>query len=140
MKLPNGYGSVVKLPGNRRKPYAVRITYMDSENGIPKRKRKYIAYFSDQKHALSYLAEYNNGAVVKEHQKYADTPTFAELYDKWCKYRKSLKTNPSASTWKNYNIAFGMYAPIHHKNHISEGLRASGMYHSTKQQVKDHCW
>ena len=123
MKLPNGYGSVVKLPGNRRKPYAVRITYMDSENGIPKRKRKYIAYFSDQKHALSYLAEYNNGAVVKEHQKYADTPTFAELYDKWCKYRKSLKTNPSASTWKHYNIAFGMYAPIHHKKIIS--LRAS---------------
>lgn len=26
MKLPNGYGSIVKLKGNRRKPYQVRIT------------------------------------------------------------------------------------------------------------------
>lgn len=26
MKLPNGYGSVAKLTGNRRRPYMVRIT------------------------------------------------------------------------------------------------------------------
>ena len=26
MKLPNGYGSVVKMGGHRRKPYAVRKT------------------------------------------------------------------------------------------------------------------
>jgi hypothetical protein len=26
MKLPNGYGSVVKLKGERRRPYAVRKT------------------------------------------------------------------------------------------------------------------
>ena len=26
MKLPNGYGSVYKLSGNRRKPWAARVT------------------------------------------------------------------------------------------------------------------
>ena len=26
MRLPNGFGSVHKLPGNRRNPYRVRIT------------------------------------------------------------------------------------------------------------------
>ena len=26
MKLPNGYGSVTKLSGNRRKPYLARVT------------------------------------------------------------------------------------------------------------------
>lgn len=26
MKLPNGYGSISKLTGNRRKPYVVRIS------------------------------------------------------------------------------------------------------------------
>lgn len=26
MRLPNGYGGVVKLSGNRRRPYAARIT------------------------------------------------------------------------------------------------------------------
>lgn len=124
MKLPNGYGNVVKMPGNRRKPYAVRISYWEDIPGQkPKRKQKYIAFFSEKKLALSYLAEYNSGAVIPEHQKYADTPTFAELYEKWKKYRKTLTTNPTESTWKNYNIAFGMFAPVHHKKIIS--IRAS---------------
>lgn len=26
LKLPNGYGAIVKLNGNRRKPFQVRIT------------------------------------------------------------------------------------------------------------------
>lgn len=46
MKLPNGYGSVVKLKGKRRKPWAVRISYL-------------------QDSALAYLAEYNNGGLVQ---------------------------------------------------------------------------
>ena len=90
--MPNGYGSVVKLTGKRRKNWAVRISYMENIPGQkPKRKRKYIAYFTDQKRALEYLTEYNSGAIVKEHEKYSDIPTFAELYDKWKKYRKGLK-------------------------------------------------
>lgn len=41
MKMPNGYGSVVKLSGKRRKPWAVRISYMDeSPDGVIKRKQK----------------------------------------------------------------------------------------------------
>lgn len=120
MKLPNGYGSVIKLSGKRRKPWTVRTSYLEEQpNGTVKRKRKYLGYFSDQKSALSFLAEYNNGLVVKEHQKYTDIPTFAELYDKWKKYRKGLKSNPSASTWKNYDIAFNFFSPVHYKKVIS---------------------
>lgn len=120
MRLPNGYGSVVKLSGNRRKPYAIRISYWDDQPGKPpKRKQKYIAYFSDQKKALAYLAEYNSGMVVPEHQKYAAVPTFAELFEKWKKYRQSLQSNPTEQTWRNYEIAFNMFAPIHDKKIIS---------------------
>ncbi len=120
MKMPNGYGNVIKLSGKRRKPWAVRVSYWEDIPGSPpKRKRKYIAYFSEQKYALAYLAEYNSGAVVKEHQKYADVPTFAELFSKWETYRKSLKSNPSASCWKNYKLAFNLYAPVHDKKIIS---------------------
>lgn len=86
MKLPNGYGSVVKLKGKRRKPWAVRISYLEEQpDGTVKRKRKYLEYFVKQDSALAYLAEYNNGGLVPEHQKYADVPTFAELYEKWKK-------------------------------------------------------
>ena len=74
MKLPNSYGSVIKLGGKRRKPYAVRIS-KPVEDDTGKVKRKY-----------TYLAEYNSGAVVPEHMKYSDSPTFAEMYEKWKKY------------------------------------------------------
>lgn len=123
MKMPNGYGSVVKLSGTRRKPWAVRVSYLQEQpDGTVKRKQKYLEYFAEQKHALTYLAEYNNGVVVKEHQKYTDVPTFAEMYDKWEKYRRALKNAPAESTWKNYKIAFNMFSSIHHKRFTS--LRA----------------
>lgn len=114
MKMPNGYGSVVKLSGKRRKPWAVRISYMaELPDGTVKRKRKYLAYFLKQESALQYLSEYNNGSVVAEHRKYTEVPTFAEMYEKWKKYRKSLKDKLSDSTWRNYEIAFNHLSPLH---------------------------
>ena len=120
MKLPNGYGSVMKLPGNRRRPYAVVTSYMQElPDGTAKRKRKYLGFFENRTLALTFLAEHNQGAVVKEHQSYSQSPTFAEMFDKWVVYRRSLKSNPSESTWKNYNIAFNILSPIHHKKMIN---------------------
>lgn len=114
MKLPNGYGSVVKLKGKRRKPWTVRISYLEEQpDGTVKRKRKYLGYFMKQEAALSYLADYNNGNLVSEHTKYSEVPTFAELYEKWKKYRKSLKDKLSDSTWKNYEIAFNHLSALH---------------------------
>lgn len=114
MKMPNGYGSVVKLSGKRRKPWAVRISYMaELPDGTVKRKRKYLAYFLKQESALQYLTEYNNGSVVSEHVKYSEIPTFAEMYEKWKKYKNSLKDKLAAGTWKNYEIAFNHLAPLH---------------------------
>ena len=47
MKMPNGYGSITKLSGSRRRPYAVRRT-VDG-------RQKYLAYFADFNDALAYL-------------------------------------------------------------------------------------
>ena len=115
MKLPNGYGSVVKLSGKRRKPYAVKVSHMVKVSETKAiRKRKYIGFFSSQVAAYQFLAEYNNGDVVGEHIKYAEIPTFAEMYEKWKTYRNSLKTKPSKATWKNYGIALKFFSDIHH--------------------------
>lgn len=115
MKMPNGYGSVVKLTGKRRKPWAVRISKMvELPNGTIKRKQTYLAYFSKQESALQYLTEYNNGSIVTEHIKFSEVPTFAEMYAKWKKYRNSLKDKPTASTWRNYEIAFNHLSDLHH--------------------------
>lgn len=76
MKLPNSYGSVIKLDGKRRKPYAVRISKLvEDDTGKVKRKYTYLAYFAKPEMAYTYLAEYNSGAVVPEHMKYSDSPT-----------------------------------------------------------------
>lgn len=63
MKLPNGFGSIIKLSGNRRKPYAVR------------RHGKYLAYFASHDEALIYLADVN-----KQPDIIGSELTFAEIY------------------------------------------------------------
>ena len=64
MKNPNGYGSVVKLSGNRRRPYAVRKTLGINEKGYP----IYIclAYTATREEGLLILAEYNKDAYNLE--------------------------------------------------------------------------
>lgn len=118
--LLNSYGSVIKLGGKRRKPYAVRISKLvEDDTGKVKRKYTYLAYFAKPEMAYTYLAEYNSGAVVPEHMKYSDSPTFAEMYEKWKKYRKSLKNQISDSTWRNYEIAFNHFSELHDRKFIS---------------------
>lgn len=81
--MPNGYESVIKLSGKRRKPWAIRISKtIELPDGTLKRKREYLAYFAKQEAALQYLTEYNNGSIITEHMKYANIPTFAEMYEK----------------------------------------------------------
>ena len=57
MKLPNGYGAVVKLSGKRRKPYAARVTVKWTEDG--KQVRKYLGFYRTRQEALKALADYN---------------------------------------------------------------------------------
>lgn len=52
MKLPNGFGSVYKMSGNRRKPYRAIVTerwQIDTETGKWKQKRKTIGYYESKK-------------------------------------------------------------------------------------------
>lgn len=58
MRLPNGYGSVTKLSGNRRRPYMVKKTEGYNEKGHPI--IKIIGYAETREQGLQMLAEYNN--------------------------------------------------------------------------------
>ena len=58
MKNPNGYGSVVKLSGNRRKPFAVRKTIGWNEKGHPIYLT--IGYAPTREEGNIMLALYNN--------------------------------------------------------------------------------
>lgn len=75
MKLPNGYGTVTKLSGNRRKPYIVK-------EGISG-KQKPIGYAATREEGLMMLAQYNNNPWDIE----AEKITFQELYELWLEKR-----------------------------------------------------
>lgn len=81
MKLPNGYGSVSKLAGKRRKPYAARVTVEWTPDG--KQIKKYLGYYRTRQEAMKALSDYaQNPFDLAAHD-----ITFAELYDRWAKVK-----------------------------------------------------
>lgn len=56
MKRPNKMGTVEKLSGKRRRPFAVRIFKGLLPNGKPY--RPYVGYFAKQSEANRFLEEY----------------------------------------------------------------------------------
>jgi len=76
MRLPNGYGSITKLSGNRRKPYIVRLTTGYDDEG--RQLRKVLGYFATRKAALEALAAYSENPYDID----ASKITFSQLYEK----------------------------------------------------------
>lgn len=95
MKLPNGYGSVTKLSGNRRKPYIVRITTGYDEDGQPI--RTVLDSFKSKGDALQALADYNEEPIDLESSK----KTFSEIYEEWsAKEYPKIKSDSSIRCFK----------------------------------------
>lgn len=115
MKLPSGYGQIVKLSGKRRKPYAVRSPAQVVEVSRDKfvYKTKYLAYFEKRKDAVDYLAKYNAGIRLPEHKPIASMPTFAEVYDGFIAYRQNQRGGLSDALYTNYRAAFGRMTMLH---------------------------
>ena len=93
MKLPNGYGSIVKLTGKRRKPYLVRTACKYSDNGEKMiEKRQILGYFATKAEALAALADYN----ADPYDLAAHSLTFSEVFQKCfedCKLAENTKRN-----------------------------------------------
>lgn len=78
MRNPNGYGSVVRLSGNRRRPFVARKTRGWDERGYPIYDT--IGYFPTREDGLLALAEYNKCPFDVT----AAQITLSELFGKWC--------------------------------------------------------
>lgn len=96
LKLPNGYGTVYKLSGDkrRRKPYIVRKTigwHIDLENGKKVQEYLTIGYAATRAEGLQMLAGYNDNPFDIK----ASKMTFKEVYEKWSdeKYSNISKSN-----------------------------------------------
>ena len=107
MRLPNGFGSVHKLPGRRRKPWRARVTVGwvmvdkdgqsvpdDSEEAVEtKQVYKTVGYYAKRQEALAALMAYRGEEPEQE------ALTFAELYDKWMEIKAPTRSD---STRKDY--------------------------------------
>lgn len=104
MKNPNGYGSVFKLAGNRRKPWCARITVGWTDEG--RQQYKNIGYYEERSEAMIALAQYNNDPYDLD----ANKITFAEIYEKWSE-EKFPKI--SDSNVRGYKTSFNKCSMLH---------------------------
>lgn len=82
MRLPNGFGSVYKLSGNRRNPYVAKKTRgweINPDTGKAKQLYTVIGYYPSRKEALSALAEFN----ANPYDVNAAKVTFENVYERW---------------------------------------------------------
>ena len=98
MRLPNGYGSVVKLSGNRRKPFMVRKTKGFNAKGHPI--YTIIGYSETREEGLQLLADYNKNPYDVD----ASKITLEDLFEKFKNSTKFIKF--SKSTKNSILVAF----------------------------------
>lgn len=135
MRKPNGYGSIKKLSGNRRRPFVFVI----SVEG----KQKPVQYFTTQVEAEIFQADYNK---LHFHRSLpAHQITLAELYHRWLPAH-TANTNPSQSTLDSYTNSFKHLVPLHYEpiqnlkyadyQKILDSMRKSGLSYSSCKKVR----
>lgn len=103
MRNPNGFGTVQKIGGNRRKPYRVRKTKGWSEEG--KQLFETIGYFETRPEAMIALAKFNSDPWDIDGKK----STFAEIFELSDKARKKGHSRNEAS----FRSAFNYCKSVH---------------------------
>nr|DAL13767.1 MAG TPA_asm: Integrase [Caudoviricetes sp.] len=96
LKKPNGYGSVIKLGGRRKKPWAVRVTDAIVDG---KQIFRYISYHETKTEALKALALEQICPTSPK-----ANITLNELFDEWTETAKFK--NISKQTRDNYTAAY----------------------------------
>lgn len=104
MKHPNGYGSIIKMSGSRRKPWRVRKTIgwdLDEATGKKSQKYQTIGYYATRPEAIKALADFNENPYSIE----TNTITFSGVYEKWSTEHYKTVVEKTEKQWKSiYNI------------------------------------
>lgn len=108
LKNPNGYGSVVKLSGKRRKPFEVRVNTRMDERYYPV--YDVLGRFPTREEALIALADYNKNPYSISDREI----TFAQLYEKFYKNKyelsgKAYSQSSMACTKSAYSRCSALY-------------------------------
>lgn len=133
LKNPNGYGSIFKLGGKRRKPWAVRLTVGWTDEG--RQQYKYLGYYKSRPEAIAALADYNNAPYNLD----ANRVTFSEMYDMYISSRRDLTEQNLGILRMSYNLS----EPLHEmkfaeirRNHMQQVIDNCDKSWSTKDKIK----
>ena len=129
MKNPNGYGTVTKLSGNRRKPWIVK-------EGISGR-QKPIGYTATKEEGMILLAQYNNDPWDIE----ADKITLQELFDLWEEKRAVKLGTSNRSSLKSAYKNCSKLGKVRYKQiksyQMQDCIDSCGCGYSTQGAIKN---
>lgn len=110
----NGEGSVVKLPGNRKKPYAIYVSVVqsnsDSFGHVSKEiKRKYAGSFETEQEAIKELDRINFAKHIPK-----SSLLFRDIYEMWMQeYQNNSVIKRSDTAIRTHTIAFNSCKSLH---------------------------
>lgn len=139
MRLPNGFGSVYKLSGKRRNPWAARKTVgwtNDESTGTSKQNFKILGFFPTREKALTALTIYNENPYDIS----VDTITFSEVFNAWSDVHFKTIVPSAQRTWMS---AYSHSAILHdmrmkdiRTSHLEGAINSAKIGTATKQRMK----
>ena len=134
MRHPNGWGTVARLSGNRRRPFVVRKTKGWDDRGYPEYLT--IGYFETREQGLIALAEFNKAPYDVDAQK----TTLEELFALW-EEKKAHKLGTSSrqslkSAYKHCKALYRMKYRDIRSFHMQDTIDNCGKSYSTQGAIK----
>ena len=105
MKRPNGYGTISKMSGARRKPYAVRVPTHDRKGRVV---QKYLSYHATQREAYEALEAYRSKQSAP-----APDDLGVRLSNVWELWIDKKSRKLSRNSIIAYTTTWGHLAPLH---------------------------
>ena len=120
--MPNGYGSVTRISGHRKRPWAARISVTDANGSVH---RRYVGYAKTREEALMLLTDYRR----QPWQVDRETLTFADLYQHWLQEKGPGLSKPTLAKAKT---SYGWCSDLY-------GVRYMDLRSGAMQRVVDDC-
>lgn len=135
IRLPNGYGSVAKLSGQRRRPYIIKKTRGWDDRGYPV--IEIVGYAATREEGLSLLAQYNNDPWDVDKVKL----TLQQLFDLWTEKKAPKLGNANRASLTS---AFKYCKPLADKPYrqikafqMQETIDGCGRSYATQGAIKN---